>query len=63
MLHLNLPTLWDEEHRIAEHYRPAAMPAAFLISPAGEVLHTESGSRTDRWEELMRQVEKELARE
>ena len=62
-LHLSLPMLWDEEHRIAEHYRPEAMPAAFLISPAGGILDTASGSRTDHWEELVRRVEKELAGE
>lgn len=56
-LHLDLPMLWDEEHRIAEHYQPAAMPATFLIAPGGEVLHTALGSRQDDWEELVRRVE------
>jgi thiol-disulfide isomerase/thioredoxin len=62
-LDLSLPMLWDEGHRIAEHYAPQAMPAAFLISPAGEVLHTALGSRNDDWEELVRRVEEELQRE
>jgi thiol-disulfide isomerase/thioredoxin len=62
-LELGLPMLWDEDHRIAEHYEPQAMPAAFLISPAGKVLHTALGSRIDDWEELVRRVEEELFRE
>ena len=59
-LHLSLPMLWDEDHRIAEHYQPKAMPTAFLISPTGEVLYTALGSRTDDWEKLVRRIEEEL---
>jgi thiol-disulfide isomerase/thioredoxin len=61
-LHLSLPMLWDEDHRIAEHYQPKAMPATFLISPAGEVLHIALGSRTDDWEDLVRRTEELLGR-
>ena len=61
-LGLTLPMLWDEGHRIAGHYQPRAMPAAFLISPAGEVLHVAGGSRGDDWEGLVRRVEQELTR-
>ena len=56
-LHLSLPVIWDEEHRIAERYRPAAMPAAVLVSPTGEVLYTARGSRADEWAKLVRQIE------
>ena len=59
-LRLSLPMLWDEEHRIAEHYQPKAMPTAILISPDGEVLYTALGSRTDDWEKLVRRTEQEL---
>jgi thiol-disulfide isomerase/thioredoxin len=59
-LHLTLPMLWDEDHRIAEHFQPRAMPAAFLLSPAGDVLYTALGSRTDDWEKLVRRIEDEL---
>lgn len=61
-LHLTLPMLWDEGHRIAEHYQPQAMPAAFLIAPSGEVLHTVLGSRNEDWDQLVRLVEEELRR-
>jgi thiol-disulfide isomerase/thioredoxin len=60
-LHLGLPMLWDEGHRIAEHYQPRAMPAAFLISPKGKVLYAARGSRIDDWNELVRRAEAELA--
>lgn len=59
-LHLSLPMLWDEDHRIAEHFQPKAMPTAFLISPSGEVLYTAPGSRTDDWDKLVRRIEAEL---
>jgi cytochrome c biogenesis protein CcmG, thiol:disulfide interchange protein DsbE len=61
-LHLGLPMLWDEGHRIAEHYQPEAMPAAFLIAPSGEVLHTAVGSGDEEWNELVHRVEDELRR-
>jgi thiol-disulfide isomerase/thioredoxin len=62
-LGLSLPMVWDENHRIAEHYQPQAMPSAFLISPAGDVLHVARGSRADDWEEVVRRIERELQRE
>lgn len=61
-LHLGLPMLWDEGHRIAGHYQPQAMPAAFLIAPSGEVLHTAVGSGDEEWDGLVRRVEDELRR-
>jgi thiol-disulfide isomerase/thioredoxin len=61
-LSLTLPMLWDEGHRIAEHYAPQAMPATLLISPAGQVLHTALGSGLDDWELLVHRVEEELKR-
>ena len=61
-LQLSLPMLWDESHRIAGHYQPPAMPTALLLSPAGDVLHTAPGSRTDDWEELAARIEEELRR-
>lgn len=59
-LDLSLPMLWDERHRIAEHYAPGAMPTTLLISPEGKVLHTALGSSRDDWDELVRRVENEL---
>jgi thiol-disulfide isomerase/thioredoxin len=56
-LRLSLPVIWDEEHRIAERFQPEAMPAAVLVSPAGEVLSTARGSRHDDWDRLVRQIE------
>jgi thiol-disulfide isomerase/thioredoxin len=56
-LHLSLPVIWDEEHRIAERFQPEAMPAAVLLSAAGEVLSTARGSRQDDWERLVRRIE------
>jgi thiol-disulfide isomerase/thioredoxin len=59
-LDLSLPMLWDDGHRIAEHYAPRAMPATLLLSPEGKVLHTALGSSRDDWDELVRRVEDEL---
>lgn len=60
-LGLELPMLWDEGHRIAEHYQPSAMPAAYLISPDGEVLHVALGSDEAAWRELVARAERESA--
>jgi thiol-disulfide isomerase/thioredoxin len=60
-LGLRLPMLWDEGHRIAAHYQPAAMPSAFLLSPEGELLLVALGSGERDWQELERRVERELA--
>lgn len=47
---LTLPVLWDEDYRIAEHYRPAAMPATYVLDPHGEVIHQHVGSARRDWE-------------
>lgn len=56
-LHLTLPVLWDEDHAVARHFQPPAMPTTFVLSPRGEVLHTSVGSGRQEWDELVRVVE------
>ena len=46
---LTLPTLWDEDYAIAEHYRPAAMPATFVLDPEGELIYHHAGSTEKDW--------------
>jgi hypothetical protein len=56
-LGLTVPVLWDAEHRIAEHYRPRALPATFVLSAAGEVAGAVTGSRARDFEQVVRLVE------
>ena len=53
-LGLTLPVLWDDGHSIAEHYRPAGMPATFVVGTDGETLHRHVGSHESGWAELTR---------
>jgi len=46
---LTIPVLWDEDYVIAEHYRPAAMPATFVLDPDGEVIYQHVGSAQKDW--------------
>jgi thiol-disulfide isomerase/thioredoxin len=61
-LHLTLPVIWDEDHAIARHYQPPAMPTTYVLSPQGEILHTSEGSGRKEWEDLVRVVEQALGR-
>ena len=55
-LGLELPVLWDEEHRIAETYQPEGMPSTFLLGASGEVLYSHVGFTKRGWQELERRV-------
>jgi thiol-disulfide isomerase/thioredoxin len=50
---LTLPTLWDEDYAIAEHYRPEAMPATFVLDPEGELIYHHAGSTEKDWRALV----------
>ncbi len=52
-LGLTISVLWDEEHRVAEHYRPGGMPATFVLDPAGEVVYQHVGSGNREWKEMI----------
>jgi hypothetical protein len=60
-LRLTVPVVWDETHRIAEHYRPRAMPATFVLSAEGVVVGAVTGSRAKDWERVVRLVETVVA--
>jgi thiol-disulfide isomerase/thioredoxin len=50
---LTLPVLWDEKHRIAEHYRPEGMPATFVLDPEGHVVYKHVGSSKKEWDAMV----------
>lgn len=52
-LGLTIPVLWDENHEIAEHYRPGAMPATFVLNPKGEVVYSHTGSGEREWKAMI----------
>lgn len=52
-LGLRLPVLWDDGYAIAEHYRPAGMPATFVLDPQGEIVYSHVGSGKEDWAELV----------
>jgi len=56
-LDLELPLLWDEEHVIAEHYSLKALPATFVLDPAGEVIYESLGSGSEEWDAFRAFVE------
>jgi peroxiredoxin len=59
-LGLTIPVLWDEEHRIAEHYRPGGMPATFVLNPAGDVVYQHVGSGDREWKEMIAFIDSAL---
>jgi FAD:protein FMN transferase len=48
-----MPVLWDETHRIAEHYRPPGMPATFVLDLEGKIVYRHVGSATKDWDEMV----------
>lgn len=56
-LGLEVPVLWDENHRAAEHYRPGGMPSTFLYDRDGNAVLSYVGSGSEDWEELVRAVD------
>lgn len=52
-LHLTIPVVWDEKHRIAEHYRPDGMPHTVVLDPAGKVVYRHTGSETKDWDAMV----------
>lgn len=52
-LGLRLPVLWDEEHAIAEHYEPEALPTTLVLDREGEVVFRSRGSSERGWRELV----------
>lgn len=60
-LGLTLPVLWDEGHRIAEHYHPEAMPATLLLDASGREIHRHTGSGDEEWARFVAIIEERLA--
>lgn len=52
-LHLTIPVLWDEKHRIAEHYRPDGMPSTVVLDPSGKVVYRHTGSAMKEWDAMV----------
>lgn len=52
-LKLSIPVLWDDEHRIAEHYRPDGMPHTVVLDPAGKVVYRHTGSAAKDWDAMV----------
>ena len=52
-LKLTIPVLWDEKHRIAEHYRPDGMPHTVVLDPAGNVVYRHTGSGAKEWDAML----------
>lgn len=52
-LGLEVPVLWDEEHRVAEHYQPVGMPATYVLNPAGDIVFQHVGSGIREWDEMV----------
>lgn len=61
-LDLTMPVLWDEDHAIAEHYQPKAMPSTYLVGPDGTVFDSLVGSAEEQWPAFVAQVEVATAR-
>jgi len=57
-LALTLPVLWDENGKIAGHYRPEGMPATFVLDPSGKVVYRHVGSGRKEWDEMVAFLEK-----
>jgi len=56
-LGLELSVIWDRDDRIAEHYRPAGMPATVVLDEQGAVVHSHVGSGAKEWRRLIEVVE------
>ena len=52
-LKLTIPVLWDEKHRIAEHYRPGGMPFTLVLDPSGNVVYRHTGSAAKEWDAMV----------
>lgn len=52
-LKLTIPVVWDEKHRIAEHYRPVGMPSTFVLDPAGKIVYSHVGSGMKEWNAMV----------
>jgi len=52
-LKLTIPVLWDEKHRIAEHYRPDGMPHTVVLDPSGKVVYRHTGSAPKEWDAMV----------
>lgn len=61
-LKLTIPILWDEKHRIAEHYRPEGMPYTVVLDPSGNVVYRHTGSAMKEWDALVAFLAKATAR-
>lgn len=59
-LGLTIPVLWDQEHRIAEHYQPTGMPATYVLNPSGEIVFKQVGSGSQEWNEMVAFVDAAL---
>lgn len=56
-LGLELPVLWDGDHRIVGLYSPEALPATVVLDPHGREVYRQTGSDRRTWERLVRFIE------
>ena len=56
-LGLELPVLWDGDHRIVERFAPERFPATYLLRD-GRIIHRTLGSGERGWNELVAEVER-----
>ena len=52
-LSLTVPVIWDENKKIAAHYRPEGMPSTVVLDPAGQVVYRHVGSGKKQWDEMV----------
>lgn len=57
-LKLTIPVLWDEKHRIAEHYQPPGMPATYVLDRDGKIVYRHAGSAKKEWDAMLAFLEK-----
>lgn len=51
-LQLDLPVIWDQDHRIVEDFGPKGFPATYVVA-AGEVIHQHVGTSAKAWHSLL----------
>lgn len=56
-LGLQLPVLWDEDHKIVEGFAPGGFPATYVFQE-GRVVYQHVGTDEEGWHELVEAVEK-----
>lgn len=52
-LGLTLPVIWDQDHVLAKHFKPAGMPATMILNRQGEVVYRHTGYSPQIWSEFL----------